>query len=224
MLYLVIALSAFVLFMLRPFFGYYEYRHKYEEIQKELQCERERFSKEKKTYAEQLNNARNAKQVIEKESAAKEEKMREKISSLGSDLFKAEREIAFLKYGYVPDSPFNCIGKPENKTAPKIEPAHRHAPIRSPEEQRRLREKTWGDLFRVYRHVYGTLTPDQEKLVKYPELDPCEVFFAPNSKSFHAVDWCYTIESSAEIGFCSLDEAKSRKLKPCSKCVSPVYR
>lgn len=217
MLYLVIALAGFILFMLRPFFGYYEYRRKYEEIRKELWSERERFSKSEKQYEEKLKNARSAKQAIEKDSAAKEAKMQEKISALG-------QELSHLKHNYIPYDPFLDIDKATDKTVSRIDPAHRHAPSLSPEEQRRLREKTWGELYRVHRHVYGTLTPEQEKLVNYPAMDASEVFFAPNSKSFHAVDWCYTIEASAEIGFCSLAEAKSRKLKPCSKCVGPEYR
>lgn len=86
------------------------------------------------------------------------------------------------------------------------------------------RSHVWGKLFSAYRHVYETLTPEQERLVNYPPFTPQKVFYASSSKSYHAVKWCYTLEKSFDIDFCSAAEAKACGLKPCSKCVAPECR
>ena len=82
-------------------------------------------------------------------------------------------------------------------------------------------ESTWGDLIEANggELVWDTLTPEQQVLVNYPEFDESNVYWVPEGKSFHAVDWCYTLSRSKTILSGTYDEAISNDLEPCSKCV-----
>lgn len=83
------------------------------------------------------------------------------------------------------------------------------------------RESTWGELFDHYGVVYDTLTSSQQALVNYPRLDHGCVYYVKNGKSYHAVNWCYTLANSKNIQSSSLPFARSYQLEPCSKCVDP---
>lgn len=80
---------------------------------------------------------------------------------------------------------------------------------------------TWGPLLDEYSGVYrDTLTADQRELIRFPQLDEDRVFWLPNAKRYHAVDWCYTILYSTDIQCGSVAEATTdKKRTPCSKCV-----
>lgn len=82
-------------------------------------------------------------------------------------------------------------------------------------------EEVWGDLeYFEGERVWGTLTKEQRALVNYPELDEECVYWVPNGKAYHAMDWCYTLWRSKDIRSGTLEEAKKTgKLYPCSKCV-----
>ena len=82
-------------------------------------------------------------------------------------------------------------------------------------------ESTWGKLIKHNggELVWDSLTDEQRELVNYPYLDPDEVFYTPNGKSYHSVAWCYTLSNSETILSCTYDEAKVKELNACSKCV-----
>lgn len=84
-----------------------------------------------------------------------------------------------------------------------------------------LRRAIWGDFFAEYGHSFATTTPEQQKLIHYPSLNPDSVYFTPAGKSYHSVRYCYTLDASREILSGPLQAAKDRRLHPCSKCVSP---
>ena len=83
------------------------------------------------------------------------------------------------------------------------------------------KQEIWGDLVeREGGYVYNTLIPEQQNLVNYPKLDKSKVYWTPNGKSYHAVDYCYTLSRSKEIISGTLERAFSLgKYDPCSKCV-----
>lgn len=80
---------------------------------------------------------------------------------------------------------------------------------------------TWGDLITENdgELEYDTLTDEQQDLVNYPLFDPNEVYYVPNGKSYHSVEWCYTLSNSKTINSCNYDTAILLGLEPCSKCV-----
>lgn len=83
-------------------------------------------------------------------------------------------------------------------------------------------EDTWGELEEENggELVYDTLTEEQQDLVNYPELDKSKVYWTPNGKCYHSVDWCYTLAESEDIRCGTLEEAIAEgKSDPCSKCV-----
>ena len=83
------------------------------------------------------------------------------------------------------------------------------------------RDHAWGSLFKSHGSIYEHLTPEQQALVNYPPLDKNCVFYARYSKSYHSVEWCYTLKKSEDIDCISFDDAIKKQLKPCSKCVDP---
>ncbi len=80
---------------------------------------------------------------------------------------------------------------------------------------------TWGDLIEANNGEleYDTLTDEQQELVKYPALDFNKVYYVPSGKSYHSVDWCYTLRNSKTINHCTYDMTSFFGLEPCSKCV-----
>lgn len=81
-------------------------------------------------------------------------------------------------------------------------------------------DEVWGDLTREYGDIiFEALTADQRKLVHYPPLDTDCVYYVKSSKSYHSLDWCYTLLSSKEVFSATYAEAVSNHLLPCSKCV-----
>lgn len=89
-------------------------------------------------------------------------------------------------------------------------------------DESQIEKDTWGALKESNSGElkYDTLSEDEQKLVNYPILNEEEVFWTPNGKSYHSVDWCYTLENSKTILSGTLDEAiKAGKSDPCSKCV-----
>lgn len=81
------------------------------------------------------------------------------------------------------------------------------------------RQSTWGELFDHYGVVYDTLTSSQQALVNYPRLDQGCVYYVQGGKSYHSVNWCYTLSNSKNIQHSSLPFARAYQLDPCSKCV-----
>lgn len=84
------------------------------------------------------------------------------------------------------------------------------------------RDETWGELKANNggELVYDTLSDSEQASVDYPPFDKNKVYWTPNGKSYHAVDWCYTLENSKTILSGTLEEAKNAgKNDPCSKCV-----
>lgn len=82
-------------------------------------------------------------------------------------------------------------------------------------------QEVWGDL---EKHeggaVWGTLTSDQQSYVNYPKFDKNLVYWTPGGKSYHAIDWCYTLEKSETIVSGAFGDAiEAGKTDPCSKCV-----
>jgi hypothetical protein len=82
-------------------------------------------------------------------------------------------------------------------------------------------DSTWSKLIESNEGepVWETLTEEQQNLVNYPYLNEDEVFYVPDGKSYHSVDWCYTLENSKTILNCTLQNAIQKELEPCSKCV-----
>lgn len=81
-------------------------------------------------------------------------------------------------------------------------------------------DSTWGDLIvSEGGMVYETLTRAQQALVHYPRLNSNKVCWVKNGKSYHAIDWCYTLSRSKNIQNGTLAEALGRNMEPCSKCV-----
>lgn len=82
-------------------------------------------------------------------------------------------------------------------------------------------EEVWGDLEAAEgEREWDTLSEEQQELVDYPEFDEDSVYWTPNGKSYHSIEWCYTLERSDEIINGTLDEAFDEgKDDPCSKCV-----
>lgn len=87
-----------------------------------------------------------------------------------------------------------------------------------------LQQDTWGDLFKQYGRVRGTLSAVQQQLVHYPDFDKDEVYYTTHGRAYHSVDWCYSLDQANNIYSCPLEEAKDQHLHPCSKCVSPDCR
>ena len=83
------------------------------------------------------------------------------------------------------------------------------------------KKEIWGDLVKSEGgYVYNTLTSEQQSLVNYPKLNKDKVYWTPNGKSYHAVDYCYTLSRSKIILNGTLERAMSLgKYDPCSKCV-----
>ena len=89
-------------------------------------------------------------------------------------------------------------------------------------EQKQFTDGTWGELKEANggELPYETLSDEQMEQINYPELDPNKVYWTPNGKSYHSVDWCYTLSRSTDIRCGTLDEAIAEgKDDPCSKCV-----
>lgn len=82
-------------------------------------------------------------------------------------------------------------------------------------------EEVWGELIEQEGdYVWDTLTAEQQKLINYPDLDEDKVYWVPNGKSYHSIEWCYTLSKSENIISGSIDEAIEKgKTDPCSKCV-----
>lgn len=82
-------------------------------------------------------------------------------------------------------------------------------------------ESTWGDLIDANggEPVWGTLTTEQKALVNYPYFDMNKVYYVPDGKNFHSVEWCYTLEKSKTIYSCTYGEALDYGLDSCSKCI-----
>lgn len=80
---------------------------------------------------------------------------------------------------------------------------------------------TWGPLLDEYGGVFrDTLTSDQRDIIRFPPLDEGRVYWLPDARRYHAVDWCYTILYSTDIQYGSVADASAgRKRTPCSKCV-----
>lgn len=82
-------------------------------------------------------------------------------------------------------------------------------------------EEVWGELEAAEgEREWDTLSAEQQELVDYPEFDEDNVYWTPNGKSYHSIEWCYTLEKSKEVINGTLDEAFDEgKDDPCSKCV-----
>jgi|GEM_PF-6116845 len=83
-------------------------------------------------------------------------------------------------------------------------------------------DSTWGDLLAAAggRLPWDTLSPEQRALVHYPRFDVALVYWTEGGKSYHAVDWCYTLSNSPALCSGTLEQAQSAgKTDPCSKCV-----
>lgn len=82
-------------------------------------------------------------------------------------------------------------------------------------------EEVWGELEDSEGgRVWDTLTKEQQALVNYPYLDTNCVYWVAGGKSYHSIDWCYTLEKSENIQSGPLTEAiEMGKVDPCSKCV-----
>lgn len=79
--------------------------------------------------------------------------------------------------------------------------------------------QTWGRLIASERgFVWSEITPEQTALIRYPICSEA-VFKTPNGKSYHSVNWCYTLIRSKTIDSVAIQEAMMR-LEPCSKCVA----
>ncbi len=82
-------------------------------------------------------------------------------------------------------------------------------------------EEVWGDLIEQEGdYVWNTLTAKQQELINYPDLDKNKVYWVSNGKSYHSIEWCYTLLKSENIVSGSIDKAiNNGKSDPCSKCV-----
>lgn len=82
-------------------------------------------------------------------------------------------------------------------------------------------DSTWGALleFNGGKLPYDTLTNEQRSYINFPKLDSSKVYYVPKGKSYHSVDWCYTLARSKTIYYQSLTDSISQGLEPCSKCV-----
>jgi hypothetical protein len=82
-------------------------------------------------------------------------------------------------------------------------------------------DEVWGDLEESEGGlVFDTLTGEQQDMVNYPKLDENKVYWTPGGKSYHSVDWCYTLSRSKEVFSGTIEEAiRNGKADPCSKCV-----
>lgn len=82
-------------------------------------------------------------------------------------------------------------------------------------------EEVWGDLVEQEGgYVWDTLSKDQQELINYPKLDKDKVYWVSNGKSYHSIEWCYTLSKSSNIMSGTLEEAlENGKADPCSKCV-----
>jgi len=83
------------------------------------------------------------------------------------------------------------------------------------------KQEIWGDLVESEGgYVWDTLTPEQQNMVNYPKLNKDKVYWTTNGKSYHSVDYCYTLSRSKVIHNGTLEKAMSLgKYDPCSKCV-----
>lgn len=82
-------------------------------------------------------------------------------------------------------------------------------------------EEVWGELIEQEGdYVWDTLTAEQQKLINYPDLDKDNVYWVSKGKSYHSIEWCYTLSKSDTILNGTLEEAFDEgKSDPCSKCV-----
>lgn len=82
-------------------------------------------------------------------------------------------------------------------------------------------DEVWGELEDSEGgRVWDTLTKSQQALVNYPYLDVNNVYWVAGGKSYHSIDWCYTLEKSDNIQSGPLTEAiEVGKGDSCSKCV-----
>lgn len=86
---------------------------------------------------------------------------------------------------------------------------------------RSFRSSSWGDL--LTKHGEEKFSPSQEEIdmIHYPPLNINHVYFAKNSKRFHSVFWCYTLDTSSKTYLTSVKDARKMDLTPCSKCIDP---
>ncbi|UOO38202.1 hypothetical protein IZU99_02790 [Oscillospiraceae bacterium CM] len=122
--------------------------------------------------------------------------------------------VFVLLAGCAPQSEANVAISPSKQTsATTSTPSYKEYPD-TPEE-------VWGKLEQHEGgRVWGTLTPAQQALVNYPKFDKNKVYWTKSGKSYHAIDWCYTLETSHNIMSGTLEQAKAAgKTDPCSKCV-----
>ena len=82
-------------------------------------------------------------------------------------------------------------------------------------------EEVWGELAeKEGGYVWDTLTKEQQELINYPKFDKENVYWVSNGKSYHSIDWCYTLSKSKNIINGTLEEAiEANKMNPCSKCI-----
>lgn len=217
MVYALVACITCLLFCIRPLFGYYQCKSQLEKLQKSARAEKASAERRIQELTTQVNvlkkdadDGRASLKVCKKreEEANKNlrdalieidrlNKEKEKATKMLEDRKASAAEITYLR---------ECIYNQKQKLI-----SLRH-------------ETVWGELFRVYGRVQKTLTTEQQALVRYPPLNRDQVFFTPEGHAYHTVGWCYTLEKSAQIDACTLDEARARQLEPCSKCVAPSSR
>ena len=82
-------------------------------------------------------------------------------------------------------------------------------------------EEVWGDLIEQEGdYIWGTLSEEQQELINYPKLDKDQVYWVPDGKSYHSIEWCYTLSNSDTILSGTLEDAIEKgKSDSCSKCV-----
>ena len=83
------------------------------------------------------------------------------------------------------------------------------------------RGETWHDLISREGNERFLISQEEESTISYPVFHPEKVYYAPvTGKRFHAVPWCYSLDSSSVVEECSYHFARTEKrLSPCRLCV-----
>lgn len=180
-----------VLLSIRPVLGYYHYKPRFEQSERDFK----RLSDKCQELTAELAEA---KSVFEK---AKQENVR-----LLTQKQEFQQKASKFEELYTEELAESAQFIAEMTDDMKLHQDEYHA------QKRQLDSLT--DAFNAVRK---TLSPDQRALIQYPSVNPAQVYRTPAGHSYHSVSWCHTI--SGRYIPLTLEEAKKAHYSPCSICV-----
>lgn len=203
---LIIILSVYFVLTIHPIVNYVKTFKENKDLQMFLSLSKSDAEKEKKALI-----AKHSAEMIDLKS--KYDEALKAASSSGPDVTQLQSDVRTLRKLYFEK-------EDECKALKRIQIGYEKEIFQLKHEAiRELRKETWGDILKRHGNARFNLSRDDYAAIKYPPLNKdCVYYAASTGKSYHAVQWCYALDTAAKVYYCSLASIKDTH-KPCSYCI-----